>query len=227
MGKTCAICGKPSGMYPLCTACFKLRDAGEIIKCENCGTWYRTKEGCPNCKPKSVKKQTKIEEAETTASDELTCIICGKPSNGKHFCPSCFYKYKDRAVDIRIIHCMETKVLDEYGNKTYKCDDGRLVRSRAEAIICSWLYNQKIRVKYEETVYYKDEKTGEIKELHPDFYLPDYDLYIEYNEITTSNYKKSKEFTQNIYKQQGKKVVSMTDEELQDVAAFIKPLLIP
>ena len=28
-GKTCAICGKPSGMYPLCTNCFILKDEGK------------------------------------------------------------------------------------------------------------------------------------------------------------------------------------------------------
>lgn len=226
MGKLCAICGKPSGMYPLCNACFKLRDAGEITKCETCGAWYRTKDGCPNCKPTQKKSLEPAINNNILTDDELTCIVCGKPSNGKHFCRDCYYKYKDRAVDIRIIHCVETKILDEYGNKTYKCDDGRIVRSRAEAIICSWLYNQKIRVKYEETVYYKDEKTGEIKELHPDFYLPDYDLYIEYNEITSANYLKSKEYAQKIYKQQGKKVVIMTDEDLQDVAAFLMPKLL-
>lgn len=226
MGKTCAICGKPSGMYPICTACFKLRDAGEITKCETCGAWYRTKEGCPNCRAAQQAKSEPAAVENQSSADELTCIICGEPSNGKHFCRDCYYKYKDRSVDIRIIHCAETKILDEYGNKIYKCDDGRIVRSRAEAIICSWLYNRKIRVKYEETVYYKDEKTGEVKELHPDFYLPDYDLYIEYNEITSANYRKSKEYAQNIYKQQGKKVVIMTDEDLQDVAAFIMPKLL-
>ena len=89
MGKTCAICGKQSGMYPLCTECFKLRDAGEITKCETCGAWYRTKDGCPNCKPKPVKKQKSNVEEEKPVSDELTCIICGKPSNGKHFCLNC------------------------------------------------------------------------------------------------------------------------------------------
>lgn len=54
----------------------------------------------------------------------------------KTFLQKCYAKYKDRSVDIRITHCTETEILDEYGNLQYKCDDGRKVRSRAEKIIC-------------------------------------------------------------------------------------------
>lgn len=223
----CPICGEPTNVYmgnarkdKLCRKHGKLANAGEIELCPDCGKWYNANKQCECKKPQNAKP------TEKNSDNELTCIICGEPSNGKHFCRSCYFKYKDRAIDIRIIHCAETKMLDEYGNKTYKCDDGRVVRSRAEAIICSWLYNNKIRVKYEETVYYKDEKTGEIKELHPDFYLPDYDLYIEYNELTNAKYLQTKEFTKQIYEKQSKKIVIMTEEELHDVAAFIRPLLI-
>ena len=70
-----------------------------------------------------------------------------------------------------------------------------------------------------------DEESGETKTLHPDFYLPDYELYIEYNELSNPKYLKSKEYTQKIYDKLGLKVIIMTDKDLQNVAACLKPLL--
>ncbi len=217
MIKNCAICGKPSGMYPLCKDHFKLKDEGKVKKCETCGTWYLTDEGCPNCKT-----VTPTMPQETTVP-KLTCLICGEDSNGYHFCRSCYAKYKDRAVDIRITHCLDTEILDEYGNLTIKCDDGRKVRSRAEAMISNWLYKEKIRSVYEKTIYYTENE--ENKTLHPDFYLPDNDLYIEYNELTNKPYLKSKEYTKKIYESLGLKVFIMTEKDLQDIEACLKPLL--
>jgi hypothetical protein len=155
---------------------------------------------------------------------ELTCIICGQPSNGKHFCLNCYHKYKNRSVDIRITNCTTTTIMDEYGNLTIKCDDGRRVRSRAEALIYNWLFNKKIRAIYEETLFYEDDK-GETKTLHPDFYLPDYELYIEYNELTNKPYLSKKEYAMKIYQSLGKRVIIMTDEELNDISSCLKPIL--
>lgn len=222
----CPICGKPTSVWygnarkdKLCREHAQQLKEGVIEQCPDCGQWHETSKPC-KC------KSTVSKHSENTNTSELTCIICGEPSNGKHFCRSCYAKYKDRSVDIRITHCTETEILDEYGNLIYTCDDGRKVRSRAEAIICSWLYNNKIRIKYEEPVYYRDEESGKTKTLHPDFYLPDYELYIEYNELSNPKYLKSKEYTQKIYDKLGLKVLIMTDKDLQDVAACLKPRLL-
>ena len=221
----CPICSKPTSVWygnarkdKLCREHAQQLKEGVIEQCPDCGQWHETGKPC-KC------KSTVVKHSENANTSELTCIICGEPSNGKHFCRSCYAKYKDRSVDIRITHCTETEILDEYGNLIYTCDDGRKVRSRAEAIICSWLYNNKIRIKYEEPVYYRDEESGETKALHPDFYLPDYELYIEYNELSNPKYLKSKEYTQKIYDKLGLKVLIMTDKDLQDVAACLKPRL--
>ena len=162
-------------------------------------------------------------KADSNAASELTCIICGEPSNGKHFCVKCYHEYKDKAIDIRITNCRETKILDQYGNLTIECDDGRKVRSRAEALISNFFYNNRIRSVYEKTIYYKE--NGEDKTLHPDFYLPDYDVYIEYNEIKKKSYLKSKEYTQRIYDQLGFKVIIMDDQDLNSIAGCLKPKL--
>ena len=215
MAKTCAICGKPSGMYPLCPACFKLRDAGEIEKCEECGTWHRIDEPC-ECDAGTIED---IEEDEIQGQ----CLLCENDSGPYLFCRSCYHKYKNRSVDIRITNCTEITILDEYGNLTIECDDGRRVRSRAEALISNFLYNNRIRSVYEKTIYYKED--GEDKTLHPDFYLPDYDVYIEYNEIKKKSYLKSKEYTQAIYARLGFKVIIMDDHDLNSIAGCLKPKL--
>ena len=86
MAKTCQICGKPSGMYPLCPACFKLRDAGKALKCEECGTWHLSEKAC-SCKANTISTKT--------SEEETTCIICGSPSNGKPQCLDCYHETRD------------------------------------------------------------------------------------------------------------------------------------
>lgn len=222
----CPICGKPTylvyGKSPrkdgLCGEHSKMLFNKEIEQCSDCGKWYTTGETC-ECKQL---KNTHTAKAEK-ANDELTCIICGNSSNGKHFCYDCWTKYKEKSIDIRITNCQDVKILDQYGNLTIECDDGRKVRSRAEALISNFFYNNKIRSVYEKTIYYDED--GESKTLHPDFYLPDYELYIEYNEIKKKSYLKSKEYTMSIYNKLGFNVIIMDDQDLNSIAGFLKPIL--
>ncbi len=46
----CQICGKKSGYYPLCSKHFRLREHGEVVKCERCGIWCIKSEGCSLCR---------------------------------------------------------------------------------------------------------------------------------------------------------------------------------
>lgn len=223
--KTCPICGNPTYVYMgnarkdgLCREHGKLAKDGKITLCNNCGKWHESDKACVCSKAKYIKKTV-----DTPATDDITCIICGSPSNGKHFCYDCYKNYKDKAIDIRITNCKDVTILDQYGNLTIECDDGRKVRSRAEALISNFFYNNKIRSVYEKTIYY--EENGESKTLHPDFYLPDYDLYIEYNEIKKKSYLKSKDYTMSIYRKLGFKVVIMDDQDLNSISGFLKPLL--
>ena len=220
----CPICGEPTNVYMgnarkdgLCRKHGMQANKGEIVQCPDCGTWN---EKDATCKCKKVK----VENKEIKSENELSCIICGERSNGKHFCLKCWNSYKDKSIDIRITNCKDVEILDQYGNLTIECDDGRKVRSRAEALISNFFYNNKIRSVYEKTIYYTNEK-GEDKTLHPDFYLPDYDIYIEYNEIKKKSYLKNKEFTKKIYDSLGFKVIIMDDKDLNSIAGCLKPKL--
>lgn len=225
----------------LCMKHARQANAGEIIQCPNCGKWNDKNVVC-DCKKKeetksswvkiespwTKKKQTTEEKTkellikqneiieENKTNDELTCIICGEPSNGKHFCYKCWNKYKDHAIDIRITNCKETQILDNYGNKKITCHDGRKVRSRAEKIINDFFFDNRIRVVYEKEIPYTENDETII--LHPDFYLPDYEngLFIEYNELSNPKYKKSKEYTQKIYNNLGFSILVLTDEDIDN-----------
>ena len=167
-------------------------------------------------------EQQKTEQLQKKI-DDTKCIICNKNSYGKHFCFSCYSKFKNQSFDVRIKNCQETEIIDYYGNKTFLCDDGRFVRSRAEALISNFLFNNKIRYIYEKPIYYRENDINKV--LHPDFYLPDYNLYIEYNELNTDKYTQAKEYAMRIYKQKGLKILVMTDKDLFNIPAFLMPKL--
>lgn len=92
----CPICGEPTNVYMgnarkdrLCKKHGKMANAGEIVLCDDCNTWHNTNEIC------ACKDIKKIEQTETMqSSDDLTCIICGKPSYGQHFCMDCWKEIK-------------------------------------------------------------------------------------------------------------------------------------
>ena len=191
---------------------------GLIEQCADCGKWHEMGKNCECKKHETIK----VEEKEST--DDLTCIICGEPSNGKHFCYKCWKKYKDKAVDIRITHCNTVQILDEYGNKTKKTKDGRFVRSLSEKIILDYFFDNFIRVIYERTIPYINEK-GEEKELHPDFYLKDYDLYIEFNGLTNKNYLIQKEYVNKIYQSKELKVEIIESKDIDDIEATMERIL--
>ena len=96
-GKTCAICGKPSGMYPLCKDCFTLRDKGEIIQCPKCKTWHKKNEKCIGCEIRNKEKNT----FSTQIVKETECITCSNKAiyNGC-FCPTCFKEMQILKKDI-------------------------------------------------------------------------------------------------------------------------------
>lgn len=220
----CPICGEPTNIYMgnarkdrLCRKHGKMLKDGEIYLCEACNTWNKSGE---ICKCKTVTKPI----AKETSTSDLTCIICGEPSNGKHFCYECYKEFKDHSVDIRITNCRDTEIIDKYGNKKVKTKDGRLVRSLSEKIILDYFFDHFIRVVYEKTVPYINEK-GENAELHPDFYLTDYDLYIEFNGLTNKTYLRKKDYVNKIYESKNYNVVILDSNDINDIETKLDQVL--
>lgn len=220
MGKTCVICGKPSGMYPLCREHLQMKSEGKVVKCEECGTWYILSEGCKCQKSKNIKSL----ENSSIKKSHKKCLLCeNEVSDDYLFCKSCYFKYRDKSITVNIKNLSEFIIIDEYGNRDVKTQNGMFVRSQQEKIIYDELYSRKIRCEYETSVFYKDDN-GETKALHPDFYLPDYNLYIEhwgYENTRDPRYKAEKEFKQKIYLAQGKKIAGTTSEDIKDIKSAI------
>lgn len=211
----CPICGEPTRVY-----------MGNARKDRLCGThadMLKNGELVLNDKGQYVKAGAKELPKEEHLSD-LTCIICGEPSNGKHFCKECYFKYKDREIDVHITHLTEWKITDEYGNQKVQCKNGMKVRSRAEKIIADFFFDHSIRAIYETDIPYLYK--GEIKILNPDFFLPDYGetnengkkkgIIIEYNELDTLNYRRKKNFTQKGYEELGFEVIVLSTEDINN-----------
>lgn len=217
----CPICGEATRVYMgnarkdrLCGKHADMLKAGELILGDD-GKFTIKGEAKVKVEPKA--------EAVATASD-LTCIICGEPSNGKHFCVKCYHEYKDHSVDIRITNCRDIEIIDKYGNKKIKTKDGRFVRSLSEKIILDYFFDHFTRVIYEKTIPYTNSK-GQDAELHPDFYLPDYDLYIEFNGLTNKTYLRQKDYVNKIYKEKDYHVVILDSNDINDIEGTLDKVL--
>ena len=95
----------------------------------------------------------------------------------------------------------------------YRCDNGIYVRSISELCIANWLYVNKFSFEYERQVIFN--KSNE--SAHCDFYLPDYDVYIEYWGMTNdSAYMDYKQWKEPLYAENGLKLISLTPSDLKN-----------
>lgn len=90
-GKICSICGKPSGIYPLCKDCFNLRDEGKIIQCPDCKSWYYKNKYCTVCNTNMLNEEEEI-EVERQPQEDKKCIICGEYAPNGPLCRDCYYE---------------------------------------------------------------------------------------------------------------------------------------
>lgn len=210
MGKTCVICGKPSGMYPLCREHLQMKAEGKVIKCEDCGTWHIVNTPC-DCKKSKAQKDFEVVEAamkkrENAISDEeeisTECIICRQPSNGYWFCKDCYRLYKNKEIHLRIKNCSDVDLLDDSYEGVYICADGHIVKSKSERDIDNYLFYHDIFHVYEKAFPIDDNPEHD---LHPDFYLPKLDVYIEHWGYDESNvkYTEAKKYKLQKYKEFG------------------------
>lgn len=195
--KKCPICREPTNVYMgkarkdgLCRKHGMQANKGEIEQCPDCEKWHNVDEACA-CKSK-IKKNTTI--------DELTCIICDTPSNGKHFCLDCYKKFSNKILYLQVKKCKEFTKLDAEYESEFVCEDGHLVKSPYEKIIDDYLYRENIQHAYEKKI-----DIDETHDITPDFFIPEYkgtkNIYIEFWGYGEENlqYKKRKEYKINLY----------------------------
>ena len=80
--------------------------------------------------------------------------------------------------------------------KYFRCKDGEYVRSKAEREIDNFLYENRIWHIYEYEYKYSKNK----RPIYPDFYLQDYNLFIEYFGLDNQKYEEKEKWKIDIYK---------------------------
>jgi len=104
-------------------------------------------------------------------------------------------------------------------NKTIVAKVGTLVQSERERLIADWLTAHNIAFRYDQSFRILNGYA-----IGPDFYLPELDVYIEYWGMDTADYKIGMLKKQQLYQQQGKRLISLTpaDKQRLDTALCTK-----
>lgn len=232
MGKQCQICGENAYLYyPLCKKHLEMKSDGLLLKCEDCGKWYVKGEKCSCQKEKlhtndktSKNEQSGISELSkktfTISDQESKCITCGKQTNGFLFCVTCYKKYKNKQLLVKINKCSEIELLDDSYEGVYVCDDGHVVKSKSEREIDNYLFKNKIQHAYEKALLVDN---NENLTIHPDFCLPNFkgngiDVYIEhwgYNE-NNIKYTETKKYKISKYRELGTTLICTYEKDMKD-----------
>ncbi len=134
------------------------------------------------------------------------CIRCGRETTAdeharsqqafqRTLCDACFDEvFLDR-------RNFDTKV---ELNKTITAKAGTLVQPDGERRIANWLAAQNIAFRYDERF-----RILSGHAVRPDFYLPELDVYIEYWGMDTADYKIGMLKKQQLYQQEGKRLISI------------------
>lgn len=108
-------------------------------------------------------------------------------------------------------HCFDEVFLERRNyeikvelQKNIRSKDGTWVQSEGERLICEALKVEGIRYRYDERFRILDGYA-----IRPDFYLPEFDVYIEYWGMDTADYKIGMLKKQQLYQQQSKRLISL------------------
>jgi len=104
--------------------------------------------------------------------------------------------------------------------KNIRAKDGTWVQSAGERLICEALDAEGIRYRYDERFRILDGYA-----IRPDFFLPEFNIYIEYWGMDTADYKIGMLKKQQLYQQQGKKLISLYPDDKPSIRELINAKL--
>lgn len=141
---------------------------------------------------------------------EHWCHRCKKPISkeesaagiakyGKPYCKRCFDERSLGDVNFE-------KQVDLA--KTKRTTDGIAVQSMGEKRIADWLELHGIPYEYDERYRIVEDTT-----IRPDFYLREFDLYIEYWGMNTDAYNRNRQKKLELYQREGRKLISLSFED--------------
>lgn len=159
---------------------------------------------------KLIRAASEIEERQTVHY----CRKCGVELEHDEFVrsqkafqrPFCDHCFDEIFLDRRNF---ETKVELQ---KKIRTKDGTWVQSDGERKICEILHLANIKYRYDERFRILDGYA-----IRPDFYLPELDVYIEYWGMDTADYKIGMLKKQQLYQQQGKRLISLYPNDKADM----------
>lgn len=109
----------------------------------------------------------------------------------------------------------EEKSFRQKFQATIRTKSGHFVRSRAEQIIADYLFGAFVPFAYER-------KLPIDEEVYCDFYIPRYNIYIEFWGLENDEkYKKRKAIKQEIYKKYSFNLIEINDEKLKNLDDFL------
>ena len=105
-------------------------------------------------------------------------------------------------------------------HKTIVAHAGTLVQSDGERLIADWLATHHIAFRYDERF-----RILAGHAIRPDFYLPELDLYLEYWGMDTADYKIGMLKKQQLYQQEGKRLISLYPADKPRLDAVLRAKL--
>ena len=124
-------------------------------------------------------------------------------------------------------HCLDERILEERNfavdvasAKRLRTSDDVAVQSRGEKRIGDWLSRKRIEYVYDE----RYRIAGDVS-IRPDFYLPEFDLYIEYWGMQEQDYLARKSEKRFLYQRAGKKLISLDWRDLENIEAILEEKL--
>lgn len=121
-------------------------------------------------------------------------------------------------------HCLEERIHEDANfesnveaAKRLRTVDEVVVQSRGEQRIGNWLAQNAIAYEYDERMII----AGDTR-IRPDFYLPEFDIYIEYWGMDTPEYLENMRHKRFLYQREGKRLISLSYKDFDNLEELLK-----
>lgn len=138
-------------------------------------------------------------------------FLSGMERFGKPYCRHC--------LDERLLESKNFELVVENA-KVRRTEDGTSVQSKGERRIADFLASRRIAYVYDE----RYRVAGDVT-IRPDFYLPEFDVYIEYWGMDTPEYVANMKKKLFLYQRAGKKLISISFRDFADIESILEEKL--
>ncbi len=177
-----------------------------------------------------VRNPTQKDYVRTLVSEILTdyeATVCEREARHRHWCTRCRkpVSVEESAAGIKKYgkpychHCLQEREFEDIKfnhdvetAKRLRTTDDIAVQSKGEKRIGDWLDAHSIAYIYDNRIVV----AGDIA-MRPDFYLPEFDVYIEYWGMNTPEYLETMKKKQFLYQRDHKKLISLSSRDFDSL----------